>query len=444
MKKLLAMILALTMLITAGTVFAETAGTPDLYDLYDPTENGRTWVGTAIPITDGVAVTSPIGMPETVKDLEIWDGTDYRKISETLSTADGKVLVLLHETDGAKPGIPAFDFVEYGVSVPAGELLVRSGDWMRSRVNRAVYDLTTITWNNREAMLMTLSGDTAIGSPLITADGRLAGMITAEYAEGVNRYVALPISEITRSLEEAIDILTKPVEDNRLDGYTVTVQGNEVVFDWSNVKLPEVPEGERLYHIVADAESSYLTYMEVKDGITHATMLLTPGRTYVSGFAAFAGIPDELPEQTAVTSLPEAEPLTDYGFRSLVFAIAEMPSDEDANNGIMPTPAAEITEALLRSHNACIFSSTSYSVDGKQEDYSLLITLTAPDGSNYRYESGWYYDPSVMEKDEWYTALDETGLLEMLNESGYPEGIYEMSMYIGGKLADSFSFTLIK
>ena len=444
MKKLLALLLALTMLITAGTVFAETGGTPDLYDLYDPTGNGRTWVGTAIPITDGVAITSPIGMPETVKDLEIWDGTNYRKISETLSTADGKVLVLLHETDGAKPGIPAFDFVEYGVSVPAGELLVRSGDWMRSRVNRAVYDLTPITWNNREAMVMTLSGDTAIGSPLITADGRLAGMITAEYAEGVNRYVALSISEITRSLEEAIDILAHPVEDNRLDGYTVTVQGNEVVFDWSNVELPEVSEGERLYHIVADAESSYLTYMEVTGDVTHTTMLLTPGRTYISGFASFAGSPDDLPDKAAVTSLPEAEPLTDNGFKSLVFAIAEMPSDEDAKNGVMPAPAAQITEALLRSHKACIFSSTSYSVDAMTENHSLLIALTAPDGSNYRYESGWYYDPSIMEKDEWYTSLDDTGLLEMLDESGYPEGIYEMAMYIDGKLADSFSFTLIK
>ena len=444
MKKLLALLLALTMLITAGTVFAETGGTPDLYDLYDPTGNGRTWVGTAIPITDGVAITSPIGMPETVKDLEIWDGTNYRKISETLSTADGKVLVLLHETDGAKPGIPAFDFVDYGVSVPAGELLVRSGDWMRSRVNRAVYDLTPITWNNREAMVMTLSGDTAIGSPLITADGRLAGMITAEYAEGVNRYVALSISEITRSLEEAIDILAHPVEDNRLEGYTVTVQGNEVVFDWSNVKLPEAPEGERLYHIVADAESSYLTYMEVTGDVTHTTMLLTPGRTYISGFAPFAGNPDDLPDQAAVTSLPEAEPLTENGFKSLVFAIAEMPSDEDAKNGVMPVPAAEITETLLRSHKACVFSSTTYSVDAMTENHSLLIALTAPDGSNYRYESGWYYDPSIMEKDEWYTSLDDTGLLEMLDESGYPEGIYEMAMYIDGKLADSFSFTLIK
>ena len=78
------------------------------------------------------------------------------------------------------------------------------------------------------------------------------------------------------------------------------------------------------------------------------------------------------------------------------------------------------------------------------EDFTLLVSLTAPDGSNYRYESGWYYDPSVMEKDEWYTLLSETTLLDMLNANGYPQGTYEMAMYIEGKLADSFSFELTK
>ena len=78
------------------------------------------------------------------------------------------------------------------------------------------------------------------------------------------------------------------------------------------------------------------------------------------------------------------------------------------------------------------------------EDFTLLVSLTAPDGSNYRYESGWYYDPSVMKKDEWYTLLSDTTLLDMLNEAGYPAGTYEMAMYIEGKLADSFSFELTK
>ena len=441
MKKWTALFIALVMLITAGTVFAETR--PDLYDLYDATDEGKTWIGTAVPIMDGVAVTSPVGLPEKVSGVEIWDGTAYRAVTLALPVADGKILVLLHETDGEKPGIPAYDYLETGVVPQAGNLMVRSGDWMLSRINRAVYDASVISWNNREALLLTLSGDTAVGSPLITADGKLAGIVTAEYAEGLNRYVALTVPEITACLQEAAGLLEEPeLADNRPEGYTVTVEGNLVTFDWSGVKLPEIAEGEKLYHIVADSESSYLTYVEVREGVTQATMLLTPGRMYVSGLAGFRDLPDDLPQQAALTSLPEAEPMTDYGFESQVFAIAEMP--EDAPQGAMPTVPDQITETLLRSGRACIYSVSSYTVDQAMEDFTLLVSLTAPDGSNYRYESGWYYDPSVMKKDEWYTLLSDTTLLDMLNEAGYPAGTYEMAMYIEGKLADSFSFELIK
>ena len=446
MKKLLALLLALMMLITAGASFAETAWTPDLYDLYDQANDGLVWVGTAIPITGGVAITSPVGLPEKINELEIWDGAAYRKVSGMLPTADGKILVLLHETDGGKPGFPAYDFADAGAVPPADSLMVRSGDWMRSRVNRAVYDASVITWNNRAAMLMTLSGDTAIGSPVITRDGALVGIVTAEYAEGVNRYVALTVSEITKSLEEAVRLLeeTEGIAENRPEGYEITMKDNTVTFDWSRMELPQVAEGETLYHIVADSESSYLTYMEVTDGIVHTTMLLTPGRTYISGFAGFAGTPDDLPEQAAITTLPEAEPMTDYDFKSLAFTLAELPDAEGILKGEMPTPVTEITEEFLRSGRACFYSATSYNVDRELDNHSLLVTLTDPEGSNYRYESGWYYDPSIMQKDEWYTSMDDSGLLEMLNGSGYLDGIYEMAMYIDGKLADSFSFKLIK
>ena len=133
---------------------------------------------------DGVAVASPVGLPEKVTMLVIWDGSAYRPVSAALPVADGKVLVLLHETDGAKPAIPAYDFLNTGIMPQTGDLMVRSGDWMRSRVNRAVYDAALITWNGKEAMLLTLSGDTVIGSPVVTTDGKLAGIIMAEYAEG--------------------------------------------------------------------------------------------------------------------------------------------------------------------------------------------------------------------------------------------------------------------
>ena len=116
----------------------------------------------------------------------------------------------------------------------------------------------------------------------------------------------------------------------------------------------------------------------------------------------------------------------------------------DAPKDAMPVAAEEISEAFLRSGRACIYSVSSYNVDREISNCTLLITLTAPDGNCYRYASGWIYMPEYMEKDEWYVTMDEAGLLNMLNNDGYPEGTYSMAMYIDGKLADSFSFTLIK
>ena len=70
MKKWTALVIALVMLVTAGTALAETR--PDLYDLYDAADGGKTWIGTAVPIMDGVAVTSPVGLPEKISGMEIW------------------------------------------------------------------------------------------------------------------------------------------------------------------------------------------------------------------------------------------------------------------------------------------------------------------------------------------------------------------------------------
>ena len=149
-----------------------------------------------------------------------------------------------------------------------------------------------------------------------------------------------------------------------------------------------------------------------------------------------------MPQACATTVMPEAEPLTEYSFKSEVLAIAEMA--ENAPADAMPTVPEEITEELLRSGRGCIYSVSSYDVDRIITSLPLLVTLTAPDGSNYRWESLWIYHPSYEQRDEWYELIDATGLLEMLDINGYPEGEYEMCMYIDGKLADTFTFTLKK
>ena len=49
-----------------------------------------------------------------------------------------------------------------------------------------------------------------------------------------------------------------------------------------------------------------------------------------------------------------------------------------------------------------------------------------------------------MKKDIWYTSLKEMGLTELLDLSGYPDGVYTVAYYVDGDLADSFEFTLEK
>ena len=423
---------------------ADTAA--NLYDLYNGTGAERTRVGTGIPILEeGVLIISPAVLPAEPEHLEVWDGTAFRNVLAAIHTSRGKLTVLLYETEGESSGIPPYSFAEAGSLLRPGELTVRSGNRADAGSARAVYDISPAEWLNLDCVIVTLSGDAEPGSAMLNPEGELAGIVVAEYAEGLYRYIVLTVDQIAQSLMEASDLLAADGTDtNPPEGYKVTVNGNEVTFDWSEVMLPELPEGYSLFHVVADTESSYLTYVRVKDGATSAGMLLTPGRMYESGLMILedGNIPDGLPGQVVLTALPEAEPLTEHSFQSLVFAIGELA--EDAPESAMPVPAEEITEELLRSGRACIYSVTSYDVEEEISGLGLLVTLTSPDGSNFRWESGWVYGPAYKERDEWYVRMSETGLLDLLNQAGYQDGTYEMCMYIDGNLADSFSFILAR
>ena len=439
MKKLIACLAALFLALSALPAGAAGEAGPDLYEIARRTESGREWTGNAVPILEGVALAAPSAMPEDPEDTVVWDGTAWQAVGAELPAAGGRLRVILCGASGGGAGIPAYSLAEAGRAVDPGALIVRSGDWMQSRINRAVYDAVPLEWQGLDCLLLTLSGDTESGAAVVTEDGILEGIVIAQYAEGLHRYLALSARGIGTALLEASEQLTA-ASDTRPEGYTVTLSdGNLAVFDWSAAELPEAGEGEKVYHIVADTGNSFLSYQEVTPGLTRAVQMLTPGRTYVSGLAVFAGPPDDLPEEYALTVMPEAEPLSDYSFESLVFAIA-LPSEDGTR--AEPVPEAEITEALLRGGKACLLSATSYTVEGAVPDAPLLITLTAPDGNNYRYESGWSYMQEIMARDEWFVPLSDTGLLEMLDRDGYPEGTYEAAMYIGGKLADSFRFEL--
>jgi hypothetical protein len=234
--------------------------------------------------------------------------------------------------------------------------------------------------------------------------GELAGLVIADYAEGMNRVLALPAEEIARAITEAGTALTNLYSwGDPLEGYRVTAVKNLVTIDWSAVTLPEKAEGEQLYVVVADIGNDYLNFYPAERTNRTIQMTLAPGRIYLSGILACSGSPSEIPEHYEVTVIPEGQRLTEYGFTPTLTAVAEMP--EDAKEGEAPVPVTEVTEELLRSGRAWFYSASRYKVTEKIPDKTLLVTLTDPEGNVYRYESSWIYAPEYMNDDVWYISL---------------------------------------
>ena len=444
MKKrwMLLLIAAAAAVVLSAAAGEETAAAPDLYDIYDYGAESVTWLGTAVPVSDEVLIISGAELPEDKNTLVAFDGEEARDVEDVLVDDSGAMamVVLEPKTDGS--AMDSFGFAPSGAVISPQNAYVLSGDEQGSRINRAIYTMAGITWNGYECMLLELTGDAAPGSVVMTDDGDLAGIIIAEYAEGEDRYIALTADGLLSFVgSEAAKLKPWYGEGNAPEGYSVTVDGNAVTFDWSAMTLEDGKEGETLYLIIADTENSYLTYIAVSKEQRSHTMILTPGRTYLSGLVWADSAPNMYPEEYAVTALPEAEKLTDYGFTSRVCALAKAP-DGGLADGARPTVATEVTEKDLRSGRMYFYSSSSYHVDETMDNLTLLITLETPEGENYQYLTGWVYDPSYMEDDTWFVTMDETKLLDKLNDEGYPAGVYEMAFYVGGKFGDGFTFEL--
>ena len=414
---------------------------PDLFDLFDYSGESMSWVGLAVPLSDNILVTSAANVPAKADALAVSDGITMSEADSVIPDHAGIVALVVCKEDPMPFRRKPYSFVQNDMEWNPRTLTVRSGDGQGSRLNRYVEEMTRMTWMGYDSVLLRLSGPVFPGSPMLTEGGELAGMVVAEYGEGENRFVALTADGMIHAIGDAISGQQPETAGNPLEGYRVTVEKNEVFFDWSQADPGEGQPGEQLYLVVADTGNSYINYARIDQGETSARMVLAPGRTYLSGLIWSFGAPESLPEKYEITSLPEAGPLTDYGFVSLQCSLAEEPA-EGLKNGELPLPLENVTEELLRSGRLHFYSSSMYDVPERIDGLTLLITLTAPSGENYRYLTGWIFDPSYMREDSWSVPLSDTGLLETLNRKGYSAGTYEVAFYVDGKLGDSFTFDL--
>lgn len=446
MKKVTGIILAVLLLTVCAFAFAEEtaepAQAPELFDLWDYGGESPVWAASATPVADGILLAPSAVAEIPVEQLAVTDGVTTWD-AKAVVQADDNLFALVFFDPSEKPARwDSWTLMSWGDETPAASCIVRYGDRLGSRINRGVLNSVEMTRNGRRFLLLDLTDPAPVGSPVLTTDGQIAGLIIAQWAEGINRVLALPADGLAEGISGMAGLLTElPDWGEAPEGLSVTLARNTVVIDWTEMDLPEKKDGEDIWIVLVDTGNSFLTSFPADTQDRFFSTVLTPGRFYIIGPVVSAGRPSSLPESFASVYIPRTERLTEYGFTPVLTAIAEAP-EGGLKEGEAPVPVTEVTEELLRSGRAYFYSHSAYEVTENIEGKSLLITLTDPEGNNYRYESGWLYSPDYMTEDIWYLPLAETGLTSMLNTEGYPAGVYRVAFYVDGLLADEFTFEL--
>ena len=413
----------------------------DLLDLWETDGDDRRWITAAVQVMDGMLMTPWALLPEKTEGLTVSDGENEWEVKAVIPDSTGMTAIVFFDPSQQLPRKGPWLLMTYGESAEASECVIRCGNTDGGRRNCRVLSAAETEWMESRCLLLSVEEEVPIGSAVLTPGGELAGMVIADYAEGQNRVLALPAEEVVRGMSEAGMLLGVLASwGNPPEGYRVTTEQNLVTFDWSQMTMPEKAEGEELYLLVMDAGNSYLTFYPAETEERRISLILTPGRVYISGIIATAGHPSTLPDQYEVTVMPPARKMTEYSFRPILTAIAEIP--EGAQAGQEPEPVSEVTEELLRSGRAYFYSVSAYEVTERIEGKTLLVTLTDPAGINYRYESSWVYDPEYMTNDIWYIPLTGSPLTYSLDQGGYPKGEYHVGYYVDGELADEITFEL--
>ena len=446
MKKVTGLLLTAVLLLLCVLACAEEASSAELpaelFDLWDYGGESPSWVATAIPISEGVLMAPAAVKDVPVSQLAVTDDVNVWEAAAVLPDEHSWFTLVFYHAGSVPARWGNWSLMPWGESTPASSCTVRFGDQMGSRIIRGVLGAEEITWQEQHCFLLSLTDPAPAGSPVLTADGELAGIVIAQWAEGVNSVLVLASDGIAESVTGMAGLITGLPEWSEVpQGLVVTAEKNRVKIDWSGMTLPEAPEGSQVYMVLVDTGNSYLTSYPVDLENCTVTELLTPGRFYIVGPVVSEGRPSSAPEAFASVYIPRAEQLTEYEFKPVLTAIAEAP-EGGLKEGEAPVPVTEVTADLLRSGRAFFYSHSTYSVTENIEGKSLLITLTDPDGNNYRYESGWLYSPDYMTEDIWYLPLAETGLTDFLNANGYPAGMYRIAYYVEGELADALEFEL--
>ena len=328
MKKALSLLLTLALLLltppfVCAEETAEQAQTPELqaelFDLWDYGGESPVWAAFAVPVADGILLAPGDVAAIPADQLAVTDGESAWTAEAVVQDSDGLFAVVFFEP-GEKPARwGAWPLLAWGDETPASSCIVRFGDRLGSRVNRGVLAAEEFVRNGRRFLLLDLTDPAPLGSPVLTADGQLAGIVTAQWAEGVNRVLVLPAEEVAEGVAGVAGLLAGlPDWSETPEGLSVNLVRNTVEIDWTEMVLPEKKAGEDVWIVLVDTGNSFLTSYPAEVNERRFSAQLTPGRFYIVGPVVSAGRPAAVPESFASVYVPKSGKLTEYGFKPVL------------------------------------------------------------------------------------------------------------------------------
>lgn len=293
----------------------------------------------------------------------------------------------------------------------------------------------------RESTALLYTSPTALLPAAILLDDQncLAGITLAAYGEGVNRYVAI----------SAADIVTASRQVQWLTDFSLTQEAGWATVDWSGSAVDCRQDNCVTSVFYTDTANIYYSYLIPVEG-QRVDFPLVPGRTYRVWVQHAHQETDHYATRdestSALITAAAAEPFAMYDYKDaeIYLAAAPLKNREAVVNTYLP-PLEPITAEALNISLSAIFLQveSSYTVD-RNTDTDLLVTLTTPENYSFVTLYGFTFDTSLQEKDIW--NVDITDLLadymQFSTSQSLTPGEYTVSYYLGGALANSFTWTL--
>lgn len=450
MKKLLALMLAVTLACLSVPAMAAGAAEPALYRLVSRDARGNdTVLGSAVLLMERTVLLTTVWAAQADGGLyAIGSGGEFPIERGVRVPSDGDLLIL--ELDKESPAAPLLlgssdtdDLVSVGIR---GDGTVISAD---------VRHVSTVPYRGENCLLLTAEEDLLPGSVILGANGDLAGVVVAEYGEGAGRYVAMPAETIYQLLAEDTQSMDEGWQESLPDGsswlkdVSVTAKPGMLLVDWSASEIENLSEDSVFEVFFADMANPYYSYVQVDGSERQAELPAVPGREYMvwvqhaHGEAVTDGYrPDELAVQVRTE---DAAPMELYSYADTTFYLGAVPAEQAENvEGLVPPLEAITAEALSDPTTAlCLQAVSTYEIDQTTEA-ALLVTLFTPEGFVFMEDAGFIYEPSLAKEDIWHVDVTELfGDYSLYNGTGsLASGEYTLAYYLDGCLANSLQWTL--